>query len=191
MPIMVFISAVLALLLAPGPTNTLMGLAGAQRGLPRVIGLLPAELAGYLTTILPLSFLGAQLVADFPAFAIVLKIVAAGWIMVLAVRLWGAGAGDENGRDISARRVYVTTALNPKALIFALVLLPPPQDADFALRLGLFCAMVVGVALVWGALGMLTQMAAGGETRLRILQRLASGWLVFVSLSLVFSLMKV
>ncbi len=40
--------ALLVLLLTPGPTNTLMALAGAERGWTRALRLIPAELAGYL-----------------------------------------------------------------------------------------------------------------------------------------------
>lgn len=187
---MAFISGVLALLLAPGPTNTLMGISGAQHGMARVVRLLPSELAGYLTAILPLSFIGARLVEQSPAFALALKVMAAIWIMILAVKLWRAGTDADRGAEISAGRVYVTTLLNPKALVFALVLLPTPHDAEFAARLGLFCLMVTGVALVWGGLGMLTRRPGDSAARLLILQRVASAWLAFVSLSLAVSVMQ-
>jgi threonine/homoserine/homoserine lactone efflux protein len=180
-----FVLAVLALLLAPGPTNTLMGVAGAQRGIRHVARLLPAELAGYLTAILPLAFVGAEVVARAPALGTALKLVAAVWILILALRLWRAGAAGGTVGTVGHRRIYVTTALNPKALVFALVLLPAPQDPDFTLRLALFCAMVAGVALLWGWLGVLTQVGRGGPARLTGVQRLASVWLACVALSLV------
>lgn len=180
-----FLSAVLALLLAPGPTNTLMGLAGAQRGLGRVARLLPAELLGYLTTILPLVFLGGALLADWPVAAVLLKIVAAIWVMVLAVRLWGLRGGDAAGGQVSAGKVWLTTVLNPKALIFGLVLLPGPEDAQFLPRLGLFLMMVVAVALVWGAAGAMTRMGEGGGRRLHLVRRGASLWLALVSITLI------
>jgi threonine/homoserine/homoserine lactone efflux protein len=47
--------AVLVLLLTPGPTNSLMLLAGAERGLTGALRLIPAEVAGYLLTVLPLA----------------------------------------------------------------------------------------------------------------------------------------
>jgi threonine/homoserine/homoserine lactone efflux protein len=50
--------AILALLLTPGPTNSLMLLAGAERGLLRASRLIPAELMGYLTTVVPLALVG-------------------------------------------------------------------------------------------------------------------------------------
>lgn len=94
-----YLSAVLALLLAPGPTNTLMGIAGARGGLGASVRLLPAELAGYLTTILPLTWLGAELLARFPSASVTLKVVAA------VAMLWGGfgrltQAGDSSGRRL-------------------------------------------------------------------------------------------
>ncbi len=189
MPLAAFVFAVLALLVAPGPTNTLMGIARAQRGPPRVLRLIPAELAGYLTTILPLTWAGAQFLDRSSGVAVALKMAAAVWVMILALKLWRDRPGEGEATGVGVVRVYVTTVLNPKALIFGLVLLPAPQDAEFPLRLGLLCAMVTGVALLWGGAGRLTQAGGGGAARLRMLQRVASVWLAFVSLTLVVNLL--
>lgn len=180
-----FISAVLALLLAPGPTNTLMGLAGARRGLRGVVRLLPAELFGYLTTILPLIYLGAEVLEQWSVAAVVLKVAAALWVMFLAINLWGRRGATGASSEVTARRVYLTTMLNPKALIFGLVLLPAPADPQFAPRLGLFCLMVMAVALVWGGVGKLTQKGGGDAGRLLIIQRIAAVWLAIVSVTLI------
>ena len=109
-----FLSAVLALLLVPGTTNTLMGLAGAQKGLSSVARLLPAELFGYLTTILPLAYQGADMLDRWPLAATTLKVAAAVWVMVLAVKLWVRNSGLSGGATMTARRVFVTTMLNPR-----------------------------------------------------------------------------
>lgn len=180
-----FCSAVLALLLAPGPTNTLMGLAGAQRGIAGAARLLPAELAGYLTTILPLVYLGARLLEQWPAAAVALKIAAAIWVMILAVNLWGRHSDADTHGGVTARKIYVTTMLNPKALIFGLVLLPAPEDPQFATRLGLFCLMVMAVALVWGTAGSLTQKGSRDGRRLLAVRRIAAVWLAIVSMTLI------
>lgn len=185
MTLAAFASAVLALLLAPGPTNTLMCVAGAEGGMRRVVRFIPAELSGYLLTILPLAWLGAELLARWPALAVGLKLVAACWVMVLAVRLWGRAAGAEGGGQVSARRIWLTTLLNPKALVFGLVLLPHPGAAAFWPQLGLFCLLVAAVALVWGAAGRLTQSGGNGLERLHLVQRAASVWLTVVAVTLV------
>jgi threonine/homoserine/homoserine lactone efflux protein len=189
MALTAFVLAVLALLLAPGPTNTLMAVAGAERGVRHVVRLLPAELAGYLTTVLPLAFLGGQVIEGAPGLAVALKLAAAVWVMVLAVRLWRAAPGDAATGGVDVRRVYLTTVLNPKALVFGLALLPVPDDREFALRLGLFCLMVTCAALLWGCAGALARAGQGGERRLAIVRRLASAWLGLVSISLVLDVM--
>lgn len=186
MSLTAFLSAVLALLLAPGPTNTLMGLAGVQRGLAGAARLMPAEILGYLTTILPLAVIGAGGLAHWPEAAVAIRAAAAAWVMILAFRLWGGRAGDTGGPDVTGRKVYVTTVLNPKALLFALVLLPQPADPQFAPRLALFCLMVAVVALVWAGAGHLAQGRSSGRPRL--VQRVASLWLGAVSLTLAASL---
>lgn len=185
-----FLSAVLALLLAPGPTNTLMGLAGAKGGLRSVGHLLHAELLGYLTTILPLIWLGSAVLERFPFAALGLKAVAAVWVMFLAVQLWDRNAGSEDEDTVSPRRVYVTTVLNPKALIFGLVLLPAPSAPDFAGKLGLFALMVLGVALLWGMAGASIRLHATGTNRLQVVRRVASGWLALVSITLIAGVLR-
>ncbi len=184
-----YLFAVLALLLAPGPTNTLMGVAGAQRGIGRVVRLLPAELAGYLTSIVPLVWIGAEVLERFPSAATVLELAAAAWVMLLAIRLWGL-PGEEGGSEVTAARVYVTTMLNPKALVFGLVLLPTPAEPEFAGRLALFCLSVACVALLWGAAGALSRSHANGGFRLKVVQRIASVWLGIVSVTLLLGLVQ-
>lgn len=180
-----FSFAVLALLLSPGPTNTLMGLAGAQNGLRKARRLIPAELLGYLTTILPLLWLGSEVLARWQIVAVVMKLAAAGWVMFMAVSLWRMHENDGTPNEVTARRVYLTTMLNPKALIFGLVLLPPPGDPEFASKLGIFGVMVMTVALIWGGAGSLTRTGSSGGRRLYVVQRIASAWLAIVSITLI------
>lgn len=189
MTLAAYLSAVLALLLAPGPTNTLMGVAGAQRGIGRMARLLPAELAGYLTSIIPLVWIGAEVLERFPPAAVALELAAAVWVMLLAIRLWGL-PGEEGRGEVTAGRVYVTTMLNPKALVFGLVLLPSPSEPEFAGRLALFCLSVVCVALLWGTAGALSQRGANGGIRLKAVQRIASVWLGIVSVTLLLGLVQ-
>ncbi|KDR90373.1 hypothetical protein L905_23500 [Agrobacterium sp. TS43] len=180
-----FISAVFILLLSPGPTNTLMGLASARDNFWRVPKLLPAELSGYLTTILPLAWLGGELIGRWPETALVLKVAAATWVMYLAAKLWMAGNDDLPYGSVTARQIYVTTMLNPKALLFGLVLLPPSTAPDFLQKLIIFVALASIVAVIWGVLGRLTQVGAQNHRRFMILQRVASVWLAIVSCTVV------
>ncbi|MBY3026117.1 hypothetical protein [Rhizobium leguminosarum] len=185
-----FISAVFILLLSPGPTNTLMGLASARNSFWRVLKLLPAELSGYLTTILPLTWLGGELISRWPETALVLKVAAAAWVMYLAAKLWMAGNDDIRHGSVTAQRIYVTTMLNPKALVFGLVLLPRPTAPDFLPKLIIFAALASIVAMIWGVIGRLTQIGAQSHSRLMILQRAASVWLAIVSCTVVAGLFR-
>lgn len=151
MSLLAFMTALLSLLLAPGPTNTLMAVAGADGGLRQVWRLIPAEVAGYLLVVVPLAFLGAEVAARWPLVSVVVTVAASVWVLLLAVRLWSASSRSAGEQPVSARRILVTTLLNPKALVFGLVLLPPPSSPElFLSRLAMFCGLVTATALVWG-----------------------------------------
>lgn len=182
--------AILALLVTPGPTNTLMFLAGAERGLARALRLIPAELAGYLLTVVPLVLAGAPLLQAHPGARAALALAAGLWVAVLALRLWRLPRADENRGTIGAASVFTTTLLNPKALIFGLVLLPAPADEAFLPKLLLFCLMVMGVSLVWGSAGTIAQGGQDGASRLQVIRRVASVWLAVVSITLIAGVLR-
>lgn len=84
-----------ALLLTPGPTNTLVAVAAAERGFLRALRLVPAELACYMAAVQPLPWAGPWLMARVPGAAQVITAAAALWFAVPAARLWqlpGPGA---------------------------------------------------------------------------------------------------
>lgn len=191
MTYLAFISGVFILLLSPGPTNTLMGLASARDGFWRVPKILPAELSGYLTTILPLAWLGAELINRWPETALMLKAVAAIWVMYLAANLWIAGNKDARYGSVTAWRIYLTTMLNPKALVIGLVFLPRPAAPDFVPKLIIFAALATIVATIWGVIGRLTQAGAQSHSRFTIFQRAASVWLAIVSCTLIAGLFQI
>ena len=176
--------AMLALLVTPGPTNTLMVLTGAERGLPRGLALIPAELAGYLLTVAPLTLAGAPLLQDLPQARAGLAVAAGLWVAVLALRLWRLPGADKGRPAVSAGQVFLTTLLNPKALIFGLVLLPSPSQA--ASHLALFAGLVVAVAVLWVAAGAGLGRRQGRPSPLvPALRRGASLWLGALSVALV------
>jgi threonine/homoserine/homoserine lactone efflux protein len=150
-----FCVAVLALLATPGPTNTLLAAAGAIGGWPASLRLMPAELAGYLLSIGLLVVLVGPSAAARPDVAAGLRIAAAVWLVASAVRLWrDAGNGFAGAPvPIDARRVFVTTALNPKSLVFAFVIFPAAPAATVAVAFAAFAVMVAAVAACWIAAG--------------------------------------
>jgi LysE type translocator len=119
-----FLGAV-AVLATPGPTNTLLATSGAISGFRRSLPLLSGELGGYLLAIVVLVSLVGPIVAAMPAFGLALRIVVCLYLLYLAAMLWRqSGLPIADARPIGPLRVFVTTLLNPKAIIFAFTLLP-------------------------------------------------------------------
>ena len=174
--------ALLGLLMTPGPTNTLLALAGAERGWRRGLLLIPLEVLAYLLVCLPLALLGEAVLSAHPWLGPAIKAVAGAWVAVLAIRLWHLPKAD-GAQSVTAARVFVTTLLNPKALIIGLVLLPGP---DMPLRALLFVGLVAAVAAIWAAMG--ACLAGRGDCPARrgrgLARRLAALWLAVLSASL-------
>lgn len=171
-----FLLAVLALLATPGPTNTLLAASGAGMGFGRSLRLVPAELSGYLLSILVLITLAGPLVAAHPMVAVGLKLVAGLWLGCCALCLWRGNGSDEqtDPARISARRVFVTTALNPKALVFALVIIPQGSPIQTAPWLAAFSTLVILVAMAWIAFGAMMARSAGHLATPRRIRRAAA-----------------
>lgn len=175
-----FLFAVFGLLLTPGPTNTLLAVSGAAVGFRRSLQVIPAETAGYMLVVGPLALFGAGLLDGAPQLCTIVKLGAAAWVMFLAVRLWLPGKVEAADGLVTPGRVFTTTVLNPKGLVFGLVLLPRGGSQDFAPYLALFCAALLVVALLWVAAGSLLN----GRRHLglsRMVHRLAACWLAVLS----------
>ena len=178
-----FLAAVLALLVTPGPTSTLLAVAGADEGFMRPLRLVPVEMAAYLLVVVPLAVAGAPLIETMPALAAVLRAAAAIWVMALAVRMWRLDTSTSGGA-VTARGLFVTTLLNQKPLDIGLVLLPSPASPQFMPHLALVAGLLPHVASMWIAAGALVT-ARRAETALpRSLRRCAACWLAVVSLGL-------
>lgn len=180
------ILALAILLLTPGPTNTLMALAGAERGASKAALFIPAELCAYLCVTLPLAVSGAGLMAGVPWLKPAVTAAAAIWVLWLAIRMWrvpAAAAGTQGA--VTALRVFVTTLLNPKAFIIGLVLLP---GSPLALRALVFAALVVAAACAWIWLG--AMLARRGDRPVSglspLVRRSAAVWLALLSAALAF-----
>jgi threonine/homoserine/homoserine lactone efflux protein len=158
-----FILAVLALLATPGPTNTLMAAAGAQRGLVRSLPLLAGELGGYAIAITVwIELVGAAAAAQ-PLVPIIAKFIAAAFLLWSAWKLWSnAGHADLAQRGITLGRVFATTLINPKALVFAFAIFPHVGFVGRLPYLAVFGALVVATAIGWMALGTVAARSSAG-----------------------------
>lgn len=150
-----FIAASLSLLAIPGPTNALLAMSGAATGVRRSLVLLVASVAGYLAAIIILRALVGPFAVATPAFAIALRVAIAAYLLHLAVKLWRHGSHEANASGpIDATRIFVTTLLNPKAIVFAFVLLPEQADTTALMpRLAALVLLICATGSAWIAAG--------------------------------------
>ncbi len=127
-----FTLAVLALLVVPGPTNTLLAASGAAVRFRKSLVLLPMELAGYLIAIGIWGHVVGPLAATYSLFPLASKLVASAYLAWSAIKLFrNAHTSWANGvPPAPPRQLFITTLLNPKALIFALVIFPQTSLAE-------------------------------------------------------------
>lgn len=174
---LLFMLAVLTLLGTPGPTNTLLATSGAAEGVRKSLRLLVGELSGYLVAIAAIRIVLGPIFAAYPLFGAALKVAVAVYLAWIAVKLWLRGARlAGSAATVTLSNVFLTTLLNPKALIFALSVIPAahPQLIWFLIAFGL---AVVAVGFCWILLGRAAS-ATAGERHAGVIPRAASVALV-------------
>lgn len=158
-----FILAVLGLLAVPGPTNTLMAASGAARGVKNSLPLLAGELGGYFIAITVWTEIVGAAAASQPWIGIAAKLLAAAFLLWSAWKLWiRLPASDVVEPGITLTRVFVTTLINPKGLVFAFAIFPKVSFLERFPYLGVFAVLVVITALGWQSLGAMAALSARG-----------------------------
>ena len=172
---LLFALTVLTLLGTPGPTNTLLATAGAATGWRGAFGLILDENLGYLLAILAIGILLGPAIAALPAIGIGLRIVVGLYLAVVAWRLWQAGASQVTrpAALVGPRQIFLTTLLNPKAIVFAVAVVP--FDADNVIAyLAAFSSLCALVALGWIGIGRTIGAAAGRSGHTRLIPRIGA-----------------
>jgi threonine/homoserine/homoserine lactone efflux protein len=165
-----FLLAAVALLAAPGPTNTLLATAGAVGGLRGSIRQIAAALAAYTIAIAIYRLALGPVIAAVPTIGTALKIAVALYVAWLAVRLWRSTTSIAE-RPPGARDVFVATLLNPKGFVAALTLLPAGPAAP--LYFAAFGLIVAAASAAWVMLGR-GLSASVGERHEHLLPRIAA-----------------
>ncbi|RZF52667.1 LysE family translocator [Acinetobacter halotolerans] len=153
-----FIGLVATILLTPGPTNTLLASSGIQVGLRQSLLLIPAEAIGYIIAISVWGMLIGKVSVTLPLLPTFLKLLSAGYILFLALKLWRTAHQEVilNQPTIRPRELLCATLLNPKALLFASAIFPTAawknQDIYLA-HMSTFVALILPIALFWIAVG--------------------------------------
>jgi len=183
---LLFLATALAILALPGPTNALFAVSGAAHGVRRSLVLIPAGAAGYLIAVTLLGLELGPVLAASPATARILRLFIGAYLFVLAVRLWREGSATA-GRTaaVGAREVFVTTLLNPKALVFAMAVIPFGRP-DVGLYLAAFAASVSLTGVVWLTIGAGAGRAARSGGQARLVSRVGSAALAVFGCLLVY-----
>jgi threonine/homoserine/homoserine lactone efflux protein len=161
-----FIIVAVALLATPGPTNTLLATSGAASGFRKSLVLLLGEFLGYLIAIAVLITAMGPIVARAPNFGLALRIASGLYLLHVAWKLWGHTEEMLLRKGgVSLRQVFVTTLLNPKALIFAFAIIPFGSTGDIWKSAPWLATLTLLIAIVgscWIAAGTALQRGMGG-----------------------------
>jgi threonine/homoserine/homoserine lactone efflux protein len=186
-----FLAMAAGLLFTPGPTNTLLAVGGAMAGLRRALWLVPAELAGYLIAIHLLSFVAGPFVQQSPQAQTALRLGLALYLFWLAFRLWTSQTDLLPRQAVTPAKVLVATLLNPKALVFAFVVLPPLAGGQWFAALpwlGGLCLMILAASLTWIGLG--AAIAGGRIVQPRLIPRAGAAVLALFAMLLALSALR-
>jgi threonine/homoserine/homoserine lactone efflux protein len=182
-----------AVLLTPGPTNTLLFLAGSRDGFRRSLRLIAAEWTGYLIAISVWCAFLALAAAIAPWAPTVARACAATYIAYSAIKLWRTApdAGKAGSAAIGPRALFVVTLLNPKAFFFATVVFPPLTDGAAALSQAylLFTSLLLPIAALWIAMGSAVLAYPSKTPRQPLVHRIAAFVLLAFSGSMFVSLL--
>ncbi|MCK1716522.1 hypothetical protein [Bradyrhizobium sp. 141] len=155
MTLLTFFTATYVLLAVPGPTNTLLATSGAGIGIARSLHLLVAELCGYLLAIALLRLALGPIVSDIPLAALALRVAVTVYILCLAFMLWRVNTRERrDGAPVRFGQVLLATLLNPKAIVFAFLLLPlEAGPLDLLPWLGVIALQILTAGAAWITLG--------------------------------------
>jgi threonine/homoserine/homoserine lactone efflux protein len=148
-----FTIATLTILAMPGPTNILVATSGGTVGFRRSLRLIGGEVTGYLVSITLTGLFLRSLLVHAPSVSAVLRMLVGGYLLLLAVGLWHHKSMDRSATmPITLRQVFITTLLNPKAIVFALAIVPFGASNVWLYLAGL-AGLITSVAVAWVAFG--------------------------------------
>ncbi|WP_237151546.1 LysE family translocator [Oryzibacter oryziterrae] len=148
-----FVTTSLVLLLTPGPTNTMLATCGATLRF-RHAALMPfAEAIGYVIAI-SFFFALATIVHGNPMAYSVMKLLAASWLAYSAVKLWRTPFEAVGASPVGAfGRVFLTTILNPKAMIVGTLFIPAQPFASASAWIVVYALLSISAGFGWVFLG--------------------------------------
>jgi threonine/homoserine/homoserine lactone efflux protein len=161
--------ALAGLLLTPGPTNIVLAFSTVSSGARRTVPMLAAVVIAYMVVILAVAGLAALVPAGSQAaLRAVLRACAVLWLLWLAFSVWTANDDGAEARLVTVRQVLVTTLVNPKAMIVALLVQSEGMTAGL---LAIIAVLVALAGAVWIVVGMVLRRSGSSLLGRRALRR--------------------
>jgi threonine/homoserine/homoserine lactone efflux protein len=190
----IFLFAVLGVLAVPGPTNSLLFVSGATRGFRVSAPLILAELGAYLISISFLVFVIEPATRAHSTISQLLRVLCSIYLAQMAVWLWRSGEQKAPAsHPITFHRVFLTTLVNPKNLIFAFGIFPLPsaESNEMFPSLVSFSAICTAAASGWIAAGALLHSTGAHKLHLNWFYRgeafLLAGFAIVILVSAYYS----
>lgn len=173
-----FALTVMTILSMRGPTNTLLATGGATVGLRLALPLALSEAMGYGIAILAIGLVLKPALEQWLGLAHVLRLIVGGYLFYVAWKLLRDGrinlVAQTGKTTITVPRVFIATLLNPKAMVFAIRVVPfgTPHVALYMLG---FITILVPLSVGWIAAGAALGKMAVSAGYERLISRVGAG----------------
>lgn len=154
-----FVLAMIAVLMIPGPTNALLASSAHQQGLKKTSLFIPAELFGYFYAINLWAIFLHLCHPIWPHLTHILHLLSAAYVLWLAFHLWRSAHLQQHNQRyvaITPRQLFFSTLKNPRALLFAAGVFPPEtwsNPTNFIVVFAIFGLVLLPSVLFWMSFG--------------------------------------
>lgn len=173
-----FVFAVIAVLLVPGPTNALLASSAHHQGFSKTLILVPIELLGYVYAISIWALVIHLSMPIWPNLIHILHVVSTCYVLWLAFKLWKTSYLQQHSKkntNFSKARLFKETLKNPKSLLFSAGIFPIwtwDSFLNYAFVVAVFTLCLIPCALLWIYLG---RRLLSGSVKVMTADRLYKG----------------
>ena len=182
-----YIFAVIAVLLIPGPTNAVLATTAHLHGFLKTCRLLPMVLLGYIYGISLWALLIHLTMSTWPHLIDVLHVVSAIYVIWLAFRMWKKTSLQQHGlknRQLERGQLFKLTLKNPKSLLLAVGIFPVwtwDSVENYAWNIAILSICLIPCAMFWMYIG---RLILAGDIGSGMADRLYKGSAMLLMLSM-------
>ena len=182
-----FIFAVIAVLLIPGPTNALLATSAHLHGFYHALSYVPLVMLGYAYGISLWALIIHLGMPTWPHLMQVLHGISMAYVIWLAVHLWKKTSLQQHSQkhqQVDRSELFKSTLKNPKSLLFAAGIFPTwtwDSFQNYSVVLVIFMLGLIPCTLFWMFVG---RRILAGEIASNIADRLYKGTAMLLMLSM-------